>query len=366
MSFFEELATKALNDEYLKLLMYKGETICGKTIFGYDEIELFTKKEYYDFLRFADILSRSKEAKPRNMALKIISLLYEVDKYKNDDDFHKFSASVLTKLGNFPSLNLVNTNNFEINDDEIKMDDIVKRIMQSAPNSNYTFTDAQYKLFQALKNSNHYSFSGSTSFGKSFIFESFINHIIEERNASDNIAILVPTRALINQVCIKLKSEIKCKRYKVISHPKVPFLYKSEGNRFILVMTAERLITYFAESNNPPIDYLFIDEAHKLLNSKDPRTPLLYHALMQAKRKSVKLYFASPNLPNTEVFLQLLGNSTEENRAIKESPVVQNRFFIDCIEKKHGCFLIMAKISLLITLDIVEIVRISYLKSLQS
>src|SRR5699024_2434799 len=70
----------------------------------------------------------------------------------------------------------------------------------------------------------------------------------------------------------------------------------------------------------------------------DQRTPLLYHALIQAKRKSVKLYFASPNIPNTEVFLQLLGNSTEENSSITESPVAQNRFFIDCIEKKALMF----------------------------
>lgn len=338
MSFFEELTARALNDDYLKLLIYKAETIYGQTIFGHNEIESYTSKEYYDFMRFADILSRSKKPEARNTALKIVSLLYELDHYKNDNDFNKFSTSVLTKLGNFPSLGIFNANNRDSDDEEIKVDEILKSTMQRAPNSKYIFTDAQYNVFEKMKDSNHYSFSGSTSFGKSFIFEAFINYIIEERNASDNIAILVPTRALINQVSLKLKSEINNEKYKIISHPKVPLLYRNEGNRFILVMTAERLITYFADSNNPAINYLFVDEAHKLLNSKDQRTPLLYHALIQAKRKSVKLYFASPNIPNTEVFLQLLGNSTEENSSITESPVAQNRFFIDCIEKKALMF----------------------------
>src|SRR5699024_8045875 len=47
---------------------------------------------------------------------------------------------------------------------------------------------------------------------------------------------------------------------------------------------------------------------------------------------------ASPNIPNTDIFLKLLGNSTDENSSIKESPVSQNRFFIDCIEGKAMMF----------------------------
>ncbi|GIO23468.1 DEAD/DEAH box helicase [Oceanobacillus sp. J11TS1] len=338
MNFFEELTERALNDSYLKLLIYKADTIYGQTTFGNSEIGNFTSKEYYDILRFADILSRSKKTEARNTALKIISLLYELDDYKHDNHFKNFAESVLTKLGNFPSISIIDSDGQDNNDEEIKIDKILKSTMQQAPNSDYIFTDAQYDLFEKMKDSNHYSFSGSTSFGKSFIFEAFMNYIIDERNASDNIAILVPTRALINQVCLKLKSEIENEKYKIISHPKVPLLYRKEDNRFIFVFTPERLISYFADSNNPSINYLFVDEAHKLLSSKDQRTPLLYHALMQAKRKSVKLYFASPNVPNTEVFLQLFGNSIEESTSITESPVTQNRFFIDCIKEKAVMF----------------------------
>src|SRR5699024_1474625 len=143
--------------------------------------------------------------------------------------------------------------NEAIEDEEIKIDEILKSTMQRAPNSQYVFTDAQYNLFEKMKDSNHYSFSGSTSFGKSFIFESFINYIIDERNARDNIAILVPTRALINQVSLKLKAEIQNENYKIISHPKIPLLYRKKEHKFLLVMTAERLISYFSDVNNPPI-----------------------------------------------------------------------------------------------------------------
>lgn len=56
------------------------------------------------------------------------------------------------------------------------------------------------------------------------------------------------------------------------------------------------------DKDNPKIDYLFVDEAHKLLSKKDTRTPLLYHSLVLAKRKSVNIFFASPNIPNADVF----------------------------------------------------------------
>ena len=110
--------------------------------------------------------------------------------------------------------------------------------------------------------------------------------------------------------------------------------FLNQDNKYIFVFTAERLILYFTDKNNPQIDYLFVDEAHKLLSKKDTRTPLLYHALVLAKRKSVNIYFASPNIPNADVFLEMINNSTDESMSIIESPVTQNRFFIDTVENK--------------------------------
>ena len=182
-----------------------------------------------------------------------------------------------------------------------------------------------------MKKRNHFSFSGSTSFGKSFIFEAFTKHIIKEHNKTDNIAFIVPTKALINQVGKRLKEIVEEFGYKVITTPVIPKFFLNQENKYIFVFTAERLILYFTDIKNPKIDYLFVDEAHKLLSKKDTRTPLLYHSLVLAKRKSVNIYFASPNIPNSEVFLEMINNSTDESMSIIESPVAQNRFFIDTI-----------------------------------
>lgn len=108
-----------------------------------------------------------------------------------------------------------------------------------------------------MKRRNHYSFSGSTSFGKSFIFEAFTKYIITEHNKTDNIAFIVPTKALINQVGSRLKEIVDEFNYRVITTPVIPKVFLDQDNKYVFVFTPERLISYFMEKNNPKIDYLF-------------------------------------------------------------------------------------------------------------
>lgn len=56
-------------------------------------------------LRFADILSRSEISLNKNIALKIVSTLY--DDYKENETYQLFAQSTMLKLGNFPSLKIL-------------------------------------------------------------------------------------------------------------------------------------------------------------------------------------------------------------------------------------------------------------------
>ena len=224
MNFIEELTKEALGDKYLTSLVTKLEKSYGNFLFTNDYLSI-DDKEFYDLMRFTDILSRSNNSKAKNLVLKIIALCNELPNIKENPDFKIFASSALIKMGNFPSLNIVNPEG-EMND-EIIVDKVLKEVFQVSPKKGYIFTDAQYKLFENLKDSNHYSFSGSTSFGKSFVIESFIKHIIDTKNSSENIAIIVPTKALIHQVTLKLKNELGNDSYEIISYPQIPLLYKN-------------------------------------------------------------------------------------------------------------------------------------------
>lgn len=338
MRFIQELANSALKDKYLQKLIEKAEHIYGLDFLKKSVDSVFTEKEYIDILRFADILSRDMQCEGRNLAYKIISILYPL--YKGDEHYKFISNSVMTKLGNFPSLRLImETDDAKRYDTpELLLDKQLKEAYQKVPGTEKIFTDAQYRLFEAIKDSNHFSFSGPTSFGKSFIMDAFINYIIDERHGVDNIIVLVPTRALINQVSKRLKVEIKHENYRIMTHPVVPAMYRKDDTKYVFVFTPERMIAYLSEKNNPLISYLFIDEAQKIIAKKDSRAPLYYQAISIAERKSIKLFFASPNIPNSDIFLKLFDKSTDECMVIKEAPVSQNRFFIDFVERKEKMF----------------------------
>lgn len=332
MNLIEKFAHKTNEDGYFKYLYSKLENkYFNKVLLGENNEEL-SKKEFHDLLRYADILCRAEDSFYRQKSYKIISLLNEF--YNSNIEFKTYAEAILIKLGNFPAKNLINNDEDIYVNSEIKLEKVTKEMYQLTPDEEYVFTDKQYELFEKLKNSNHYSFSGPTSFGKSFIIEEFIKYIIKERKGIDNIAILVPTRALISQIREQLKKNIKeNNNYKIIEYPEMPYMYNK--NKYIFIFTPERLIAYLTNQDNPNIDYMFIDEAQKIISNKDTRAPLYYHAILLAQRKSVKLYFASPNIPNSNIFLKIFEKSQTENMTIKESPVNQNRFYIDLFENKY-------------------------------
>jgi len=334
MRFFEELSNEALNDEYFRELLIKLETISAQNFFKI-AVANITSKELTDSLRFADILSRSEKPDAKNKSYKIVSLLSE--SHQKDETFLTFAKPILIRLGNFPALSyLEDSLGVDVTSPrEVVFEKIIKETFHAIPNSSHTFTDSQYKIYESLKKNNHFSFSGPTSIGKSFIIKAFIHHLIRESNGNDNIALLVPTRALINQAESQIKSEFsQYTQYRVLAHPIIPKALKRESNKFIFIFTPERLISYLSTTDNPKIDYLFIDEAHKIVSESDTRSPLYYHAILQAERKSVKLYFASPNIPNPDIFLRLFEKSAEESLCVKSSPVSQNRYFLDLVEKR--------------------------------
>lgn len=293
--------------------------------------EGLSEKEFYHLLRFADILSSSQNEMARNLAYKIVSLIFEY--HKSPQIIENILKVILVKLGNFPAIKFFEKTRsnaeFQI-PTENQYEETIKRSIQAVPNSELVFTDSQYNIFELLKKNQHFSFSGPTSLGKSFIIESFIKYLIIEEKIKDNIAILVPTRALINQNLLKLKENFKeINNFEILVHPKIPQYIKNKGNNYIFIFTPERLISYISDKNNPSIEYLFIDEAHKVISEKDTRSPLYYHAILQAQKKSMKLYFASPNISNPEIYLKLFDKSTDESFYTIESPVSQNKYFLD-------------------------------------
>ena len=128
MTWLETMVNRALNDPYLNELTRKLELkYAHNFLYQKDDIVL-TEKEFDDVLRFADILSRSSEAEGRNKAYKIISLLY--DAYKDDIQFQYYANSILTKLGNFASLNIAVGNSETVDTLETALEKEIKKFIK--------------------------------------------------------------------------------------------------------------------------------------------------------------------------------------------------------------------------------------------
>lgn len=335
----ERLANDILQDEYFIKLNNKAAKLLANSLFSEnDKSIVLTEKELHDTLRFADILSNSKNPKARNKAYQLITLLNE--DYKSNPYYQTFSHSVLAKLGNFPGIEfLKNENNSSELPFDRELEKKVKEYIQAVPDTeDLIFTDSQFELYKKISSSKHFSFSGPTSMGKSFIIKSFIRKVVGNK-PPENIVIMVPTRALINQFSIDLNKELKHilehYNYMVITNSNVSELPSTETH-YIFVLTPERLLSYLSQKNNPSIAYLFIDEAQKLAAEKDSRAVTAYSAISKALRRNpnLNLYFSSPNVANPEVFLKLFKKDEKQFFRTIETPVSQNLFFVDLVEKR--------------------------------
>ena len=212
-----------------------------------------------------------------------------------------------------------------------------KEIIQSVPDTEgLIFTDIQYALFTKLKNSKLFSFSGPTSMGKSFIIKSFIREVLRN-TPRKNLVIMVPTRALINQFTLDLKSElgnyIEEYRYKIVTNSNVSDLLEDNSN-YIFILTPERLLSYLSKKDNPSLGFIFVDEAHKIASHNDLRSVTAYKAIEKTLQTftDINLYFASPNVSNPEIFLEVFNKNPAKNFYTVEAPVSQNLFFINMLE----------------------------------
>lgn len=151
----------------------------------------------------------------------------------------------------------------------------------------------------------------------------------------------MPTKALINEVRSSvindLGKNLEQYDYHVVSAASDVAL--EEKHNFIFVLTPERLLYLLISKPNIDIDYLFLDEAHKL-SGKNSRGPFYYKVvdMLLKRQKKPHFIFASPNIPNPQVYLRLMNdvieNGDENKLASTYLPVIQVKFLMDFVGGK--------------------------------
>lgn len=299
-----------------------------------------------DALSFADLLSKStsetKSEFHKQLAQEMMTLISEL--YGQDEVVKQYFGSVLTHNGNYPGL----TNQFK----GFKSFDEMERIGNAyvmeqfkVPGlEDHYFSHNQKEVYSHFGDQS-YSYSGPTSMGKSFMIKNFIKERIKSGEKS-NFVFLIPTNALINEINTELhqglRNVLNENKYKIISVSDSLFL-NTPRNHFIFVLTPERLLYLLMNHRDLRIDYLFIDEAHKMINT-DGRSTFYYKVVdFLVKREDIKrpkIIFSSPNIPNPDLFQKTIVDSQIEksSKSLLLSPVNQFKFIVDFNSRKYGIF----------------------------
>jgi hypothetical protein len=168
-----------------------------------------------------------------------------------------------------------------------------------------------------------------TSYGKSELFSSFCRSVLDS-----NICLIVPTKALLAQSKRRLlkKLNVDDKR-KVITHPD---MYQDNSEKFIGVLTQERLLRLLQKNKHLSFDYVFVDEAHNLLEKEQRATLLLQTIILLEKRsKNTAFKFLTPFVVDTSNLKPRYIGSNILPYKINEKIKTEKYFLVDFRDKKN-------------------------------
>ena len=266
--------------------------------------------------------------------------------YPQDETVKYYLGSVLSAVGNYRGLKTPTIDGYKSADllDSIFYEFDKESHLIPGRTDEYFFHD-QKTVYDRLSDP-YFSYSGPTSMGKSFVVQTFIKQQIE-RGSTENYAILVPTKALINEVRSNLfdslQNELTEKDYRIVSA--IGEIYLQQEHNFIFIMTPERMHHLLIERPDIRIDFVFVDEAHKM-SERGGRASYYCKVIPQLRNlaKTPTVVFASPNIPNPEIYLGTIPGvqpSKLRRLASRFTPVSQFKFFMDlpnnkvCIHNEH-------------------------------
>lgn len=297
--------------------------------------DILSEQEVFALLGYASILATSSTAEDRALAYETATRLVETFQ-NNKPTVIACTDIVLSRLGNFPGRHLLRTRYTSTPESppEVPILLALERATREIENfvlapdgTGVALTDFQFDLFTSLDNSASVSVSAPTSAGKSFVLGLDLVRRLRKGDRA-NIVYLVPTRALIREVTLKIRVLLRQAGLEMVPVRTVPFPVDQEKavHGAVYVLTQERLVSLLHSSRGKAwITRILIDEAQGIQD--DARGIILQSAIEMVIRKFplAELHFASPLVKNPGFLLSLFGRN-DGGRSIAEavSPVSQN------------------------------------------
>lgn len=149
----------------------------------------------------------------------------------------------------------------------------------------------QADIVSAVIYNNCYSFSAPTSTGKSFVFMDLI------QKCPNDVIVVVPSRALINEYYVKLNEYIQDKTVNILTF--IDRINTAHSKKSIFVVTPERCRELFLHKNEFNVGLFMFDEAQ--LTDEVSFRGLLFDSIVRRCHRhfpEAKLIFAHPFISN--------------------------------------------------------------------
>lgn len=249
--------------------------------------------EYIDVLRFAILFMRSTDDIVSRLGYRIVLQYSEAT--RDYQPLHEI-AQVRELVPVVAAIERI--------DPILGMNDSLSSVLSAAHNTNFATveqdgsrlfrTRGQMELREFNSRTREAIVVAPTSYGKS---EMLIEKIAQSLEAAT--CVLVPTRALISQTraLIVADPRVRAAHVRVLTHPDA---YTDE-DRFIAVMTQERLHRLLTDHSELRLDQLLVDEAHNLL-SRDTRAVELSQVVLtaRARNKNLAVTYYTPFMSEPE------------------------------------------------------------------
>lgn len=163
-----------------------------------------------------------------------------------------------------------------------------------------SYTPVQASIVREINEAKNFSFSAPTSTGKSFVFRDLI------QASEKDVAMIVPSRALINEYYDRICSLIPDKSVNVLTF--VDIINTKHAQRSVFILTPERAKELFKYKNQLNIEVFLFDEAQ--LSDEESVRGLFFDSIVRRAQKAfpdAKYVFAHPFVINPGAQLEKNG-----------------------------------------------------------
>jgi hypothetical protein len=156
-----------------------------------------------------------------------------------------------------------------------------------------SYTPVQASIIKEINQYNCFSFSAPTSTGKSYVFMETI------LNTSNDVVVVVPSRALINEYYLKLNELVEDKTVNILTF--IDKINTRYAQRSVFVVTPERCGDLFKQKEYFKVDLFLFDEAQ--LSNENSKRGLYFDSIVRRSKNAypnAKFVFAHPFVKNPE------------------------------------------------------------------